>query len=92
MEGVVIWPAFIDSRLSRSDGRKLPRRLCVKEPEIREMDDAAKRLNLSPRVEDKAYPRRWHTDRKAIVLQAEISRRLAMEKIARKIRELRSGA
>lgn len=62
----------------------------MKSPEIGEMVDAAKRLNLSPKVEKKAYPRRWNSEKKAILLQKKISRAEAMKKIAREIRSKRS--
>lgn len=57
-EKIVIYPAYLDSKASRKEGRRIPLQLAVPSPTIREIVDACMRLGLNPVVEDgKAYPR-----------------------------------
>ncbi len=90
MDSIVIWPAFMDSELPRRLGRRLPRRLCVKSPKPEEILEAARRLGLGPEIGSKSYPRRWHSERRAILISAKTSRSQAVRRIAEEIRLQRS--
>jgi signal recognition particle subunit SRP19 len=90
VDRIVIWSAFMDSELPRRLGRRLPRRLCVKSPKPEEIMEAARRLGLQSEIETKAYPRRWHAERKAVLLDANTSRSEAIRRIAEEIRIRRS--
>jgi signal recognition particle subunit SRP19 len=57
MKRLVLWPSYFDSRLTRKEGRRVPKSLSVESPTIEELAEAAKTLDLNPEVEpDKAYP------------------------------------
>ena len=57
---LVIWPAYIDQANSRSMGRIISRKNAIKEPQLNEIEKAAKQLGLNPEVETKkAYPKFW---------------------------------
>jgi signal recognition particle subunit SRP19 len=57
---IVVWPSYIDAEKSRRRGRRIAKKKAVPSPKLKEIDDAAKSLGLSPkREEDKAYPREW---------------------------------
>jgi signal recognition particle subunit SRP19 len=91
LDEVVIWPAFLDSELSRSQGRRLRRKRCVKSPTLDEMLEAATAAGMGARVEKKSYPRRWRTDRKALVLEERVPRSNAIAMISDEIRRTRSA-
>jgi len=55
---VVLWPVYFDSTRSRSEGRRVPRRLAVPSPSIRRLQYALDKLGLKYRVvKDAAHPR-----------------------------------
>jgi signal recognition particle subunit SRP19 len=90
MDEVIIWPSFIDSNLTRSEGRRLPKKACVKSPDINEMLDAAGRLGVDARIEKKAYPRRWHVEKKALVLGEKQPRADFLQRLSREVRQSRA--
>ncbi|NLL94501.1 MAG: hypothetical protein GX224_01905 [Thermoplasmatales archaeon] len=54
---IVLWPEYFDSRMTRSQGRRLPLSLCVPEPDLDIIAKGAAILDLEYRVhEDMAYP------------------------------------
>jgi len=56
----LIWPVYIDSKLTKKEGRKIAKKYAVPSPTLREISKAAKKLNLNPEVEkDKSYPSLW---------------------------------
>lgn len=55
---VVLWPVYFDSTRSRSEGRRVPRRLAVPSPSIRRLQYALDKLGLKYRVvKDASHPR-----------------------------------
>jgi len=54
---VVIWPEYFDIERTRSEGRRLPKRLCVKNPSLDIIAKGALILDLEYEIfENKAYP------------------------------------
>lgn len=65
----VLWPAYFDVALSRSDGRRVPEDLAVEEPTVEEIAEAVGQVGYDATVErDVAYPREHHRDRGRIVV------------------------
>jgi signal recognition particle subunit SRP19 len=90
MDEVIIWPSFIDANLTRSQGRRLPKKACVRSPDVNEMLEAAERLGIDARIEKKAYPRRWHVEKKALVLGEKQPKGEVMERLSREVRQSRA--
>ena len=90
MDEVIIWPSFIDANLTRSKGRRLPKRDCVRSPDVNEMLEAAERLGIEARIEKKAYPRSWHLEKKALVLGEKRPRREILQRLSREVRQSRA--
>lgn len=40
---IIIWPVYLDSTKTKSEGRKIPREGSVKAPKLREISQAAKK-------------------------------------------------
>lgn len=60
-ERKVIYPSYFDSRLSRRDGRRVPKVLSVRGPTIQDVINALKSLSIGFDVEkDKRRPSRWY--------------------------------
>lgn len=57
---ITLWPEYFDSRLTRAQGRRLPKELCVRDPSLDLICKGAVLLDLEYKViEDKSYPRNW---------------------------------
>ena len=54
----VIWPAYLDADLTRSEGRRVPQDLAVPDPDVEEIAEAVKQVGYDAMIEpDLAYPR-----------------------------------
>ncbi len=91
---VMIWPVYLDSKTSRTSGRKLPKRHSVESPTIHEIERASKTLTLNPVVEtDKIYPgtKNWW-DAKGRVLVDKKGRKVdVLKSIADRVKEFRES-
>lgn len=60
MADMIIWPAYLDSRKSRSEGRRIPVDTSVSDPSVQEIAKAVKQIGYDVTVEpEKSYPRSW---------------------------------
>jgi len=68
----VMWPAYFDAGLTRSEGRRVPLSLAVEDPTVDELAQAVGQVGYDAVVErDKAYPRRgWTTSGRVLVKDA----------------------
>jgi signal recognition particle subunit SRP19 len=87
----IVWPAYINSNLSRKDGRKINKDSAVSDPKLTEIARAARKLKLSPKTEDdKSYPRFWWEDSGRIIIEREnISKNKVLTEISETIKSLR---
>ncbi|HKM13985.1 MAG TPA: signal recognition particle subunit SRP19/SEC65 family protein [Candidatus Methanomethylophilaceae archaeon] len=54
---IVLWPEYFDSERTRANGRRLPKTLCVKNPDLDIIAKGAMILDLEYRIiEDKSFP------------------------------------
>lgn len=58
-EGYVVWAQYFSRELSRSEGRRVPLRLAVKNPTAEDVLRAASRLGWEARKLDLRYPSQW---------------------------------
>jgi len=88
---IVIYPQYLNSKLSRSEGRRIPLNIAVPNPSIDEILKAAEDLGLNPVYEDdKRYPRNWWMVKgRVIVDKKNYSKARILRMIAIKIREYR---
>ncbi len=86
---IVIYPAYIDSSLSRKEGRKIPKSIAVHNPRVEEIVRAAEELGLNPSIEDSRYPKFWWKYKVRIVIDKVDSKQRILKMIAEKINELR---
>ena len=67
----VIWPAYLDANLSRSEGRRVPEDLAVEEPTIEEIARAVKQVGYDVEVNrDKTYSREYEPRGQVLVKDA----------------------
>eukprot|EP01068_Selenidium_serpulae_P008278 Selendium_serpulae@DN4944_c0_g1_i1.p1 len=54
---ICLYPAYIDSKKSIAEGRKIGKNHCIEDPHVMEMAEATNKIGLLFVVEDKAYSR-----------------------------------
>lgn len=91
MSEVVIWPAYIDAEKSKTEGRKIPKKLAVPSPKLAEIEKAAKTLGLNPGIEkEKAYPKTWWEKSGLIRVEKKKAKNAILKEIAKEIKKRRA--
>ena len=87
----IIWPAYIDSKKSRNEGRKISKDNAVSDPKLTEISNAARKLDLNPKTEeDKSFPIFWWEESGRVIIEREnISKNKVLVEISQKIKSLR---
>ncbi len=90
----IIWTVYFDASRSRSLGRKVPRRLAVKNPSIEDLVHVLQKLNLEFDVyPEKRYPKTWFEDScKGYVVvykREDLSKTKLLKMIGEKLREIK---
>ncbi|MFW5964321.1 MAG: signal recognition particle subunit SRP19 [Natronomonas sp.] len=68
----VIWPAYLDAELSRSEGRRVPADLAVPEPTVDEIASAVQQVGYDAVIErEKTYPREYEPRGRVLVKDAD---------------------
>lgn len=87
----IIWPVYIDSEKSKKEGRRISKKDAVSAPKLREISNAAKKLNLNPEVENnKSYSRSWWESSGRVSVDKNIPKRELLLKLSNMIKGMRS--
>lgn len=87
----IIWPVYLDSNKTRSEGRRIAKRLAVKSPKLREISSAAEKLGMNPQVEKyKSYPSSWWESSGRVIVDRNMSKNEIILKISHLIKSSRS--
>ncbi len=85
-----IYPLYLDSRVSRSKGRRVPRDLALKKPRAKEILQAAKNLNLrAVLAEEDDHPSRWFYREGCVLISSDKPKTELLKAIASEIRKIR---
>ena len=89
-ESTTIWPVYIDSRRSLSQGRKIAKDKCVSEPTLKEIKKACYKLHLKPEPqEEKSYPGYWYEKSGRVLVKTDLGKNDLLNQVAEKISENR---
>ncbi|MCC6028912.1 MAG: signal recognition particle protein Srp19 [Candidatus Korarchaeum sp.] len=96
-ERKVIYPSYFDSRLSRKDGRRVPRSLAIRGPTLQDLVNALKSLSIRFYVEkDKGRPSRWYKFEGRVLVHYEGKKEELLKTLAREMvrqrREVSGGS
>jgi signal recognition particle subunit SRP19 len=81
---LVLYPEYFTAKFSRTEGRRVPKKLAKPSPTVEDIEKAAKDLGLNPVVEkDKSYPRFWYKKRGRVLVEGNIPKTEMIESIAR---------
>lgn len=68
----VIWPAYLDSEVTRSKGRRVPESLAVSDPTVDEIAAAVQQVGYDAVIErDLTYPREFEPRGRVLVKDAD---------------------
>jgi signal recognition particle subunit SRP19 len=68
----VIWPAFLDADLSRSEGRRVAREQALSDPSVDEIAEAVQQVGYDAVIErEKTYPREYEPRGRVLVKDAD---------------------
>ena len=88
-KAIVLWPSYFDSRVSRTSGRRVPRRDAVEAPTARMLYDSVRALGLDCILElDKAYPRFWHRREGRVLVEPKMSKTELISKVTANLKNL----
>ena len=88
---ITIWPQYLDKTLTLSEGRKIAKDECVKEPKLSEIERAVKRLGLSHSVQKEfSYPGKWYEKSGRILVEWEGTKLELIREVSREIKSIRS--
>lgn len=86
-ERQVIWPAYVDSTKSRSQGRVISREDAVDEPTLKEISEASDSLGLNPEMEpEKSHPKEWWEESGRVVVDKKWPKSVLAKKVAEQIK------
>ncbi len=73
---ILIYPAYLDSSKTRSEGRRVPKQSAIDKPSTREIASAVQQIGYEAVIEkDKQYPRSWWEKKGRVrVIQPEDSK------------------
>ncbi|WP_459200975.1 signal recognition particle subunit SRP19/SEC65 family protein [Methanococcus sp. CF] len=58
MKEMIIWPAYIDVKRTKNEGRKVPKEFAVQNPKLKDIVRKIKKMGLEYSVDDKkSYPK-----------------------------------
>ena len=87
----IIWPQYFDINLSRSQGRRVSKKVAVKNPSITDLLNAVQALGYDCKPNPTAsYPRFWYGGNKGnLSIKIEESKTDVIKKIAGKLKKLK---
>ncbi|WP_202320754.1 signal recognition particle subunit SRP19/SEC65 family protein [Archaeoglobus neptunius] len=90
MKECVIWTVNLDSKKSRAEGRRIPKRFAIPNVKLNELVEACSELGIRFRVEEKKYPKWWWEEGGRVVVEKTDTKTSIMIELAKKIAEIRS--
>jgi signal recognition particle subunit SRP19 len=82
----VLWPIYFDSKKTRAEGRKIPKRLSVRDPTVDLIQKALYKLNIAYKTDsNKAYPRTPWKKTGQILIERVKPKNKILKKIAKEL-------
>lgn len=85
---IVVWPQYLNKNLSLSKGRKVPLNVAVKDPSVKDITKALKKLNIKYNVQkEKSYPGRWYEHSGRVLVESEMKKNELLKEICKNIKK-----
>jgi signal recognition particle subunit SRP19 len=86
MEGErVLYPCYFNESLTRKEGRRIKKTAAVKNPSVRSILTAAKKIGLEASAEQKSHPGQWLLKEGRVLVKYDKSKEILIKQIAEKL-------
>jgi len=86
----VLWPEYFDSARSRSEGRRVVKRLSIPEPQMANIIKAVEKLGLGYKLEEgKAFPGAWWNKQGMLLVENNMPKSQLLPKVAQALLALK---
>lgn len=91
-DAYILWTAYFDSTLTRSEGRRIPKELCIPEPTLEELIEAVGAVGLKTLAAKTArFPKTWWRITGYVAVERSGVKGDLMKEISRSLRRNRSA-
>ena len=85
----VIYPEYFDSKITRSQGRRVPNSLADPEPHLKKLEKACQRLEIECQSEpEKSHPSFWWKQSGRLLIPIDKNNKIPKEKILKDIAKI----
>lgn len=81
----ILYPCYFNAALQRSEGRRVNRSRCIKNPVLSDIVQAAKKAGLTFRTEEKHHPAYWWRHEGRMVVTWDGSKEGLIRKVASRL-------
>ena len=89
---LIFWPQYFDGKKSRSEGRRLPKKLSIDKVSTKEIATAARRLGYRAEIEGSyKYPKSWWENSGRVVINTKGKKKSkVLIEVAKELRKMRT--
>lgn len=82
----ILYPCYFDAALQRREGRRVPKRLSVKSPNLPAIEAALRKMKVPYRLEQQHHPARWAEREGRAVVEWDGSKEELIQRVAEHLR------
>jgi signal recognition particle subunit SEC65 len=90
-ERFVVWLDYLDSERKRSEGRRVPLNSCVRAPNLEELAQACKKLNIDAQPQKAFYPKASRRQSGYVSIRKNAPKQQVIMAIARELSRIRGS-
>ncbi|MDW8084596.1 MAG: signal recognition particle subunit SRP19/SEC65 family protein [Candidatus Caldarchaeum sp.] len=89
-EGIILWPAYFDSKNSRKHGRRVSLSMAFQRPSVDDLMIVCRKLGFDVEKVDASYPRTWFRKSGYVVVKTgrKLSKNLLVKMVAEELRKI----
>jgi len=81
----ILYPCYFDATLQRREGRRVPKELGVKSPDLPAIEAVLRKMKVPYRLEEHHHPARWAEREGRIVAEWEGSKEDLIRRVAKRL-------
>lgn len=81
----ILYPCYFDATLQRREGRRVPKELGVKSPDLPAIEAVLRKMKVPYRLEEHHHPARWAEREGRLVAEWEGSKEDLIRRIAKRL-------
>ena len=82
----VLWPEYFDSKYTRGQGRRIPKKMATQNPMASDILAAAKHAGFTCELqEDKSHPSDWFKKRGRVLVYSDMAKTEIIQRVAKSL-------